>query len=130
MAALLVAACGQDAVVKPRKAEPAYAGPLDAGVVRTASGSVRGQVASDGAPKREQVVFRRETERAHLPLHLTAYRVSQVLGHPGDLVADTLALAGEMLSCSRGFPPLSSDSRFLKRSLGLGTRPRTPGGRI
>jgi para-nitrobenzyl esterase len=47
MTALLVAACGQDAAAKPRKAEPAYAGPLDAGVVRTAMGSVRGQVASD-----------------------------------------------------------------------------------
>jgi para-nitrobenzyl esterase len=47
MTVLLVAACGQDAVVRPRKAEPAYAGPLDAGVVRTALGSVRGQVASD-----------------------------------------------------------------------------------
>ncbi|MDT5413120.1 MAG: para-nitrobenzyl esterase [Mycobacterium sp.] len=51
-AALLVtvvtaAACGQGALVAPRKAEPAYAGPLDAGVVRTAMGSVRGQVASD-----------------------------------------------------------------------------------
>ena len=44
---LLVAACGQDAVVRPHKAEPAYAGPLDAGVVRTAMGSVRGQVAAD-----------------------------------------------------------------------------------
>ena len=47
MTALLVAACGQDTVVRPHKAEPAYAGPLDAGVVRTALGSVRGQVASD-----------------------------------------------------------------------------------
>ena len=40
-AALLVtvvtaAACGQGALVAPRKAEPPYAGPLDAGVVRTA----------------------------------------------------------------------------------------------
>ena len=47
MTVLLVAACGQDTAVKPRKAEPAYAGPLDAGVVRTTMGSVRGQVASD-----------------------------------------------------------------------------------
>ena len=51
-AALLVtvvtaAACGQGALVVPRKPEPPYAGPLDAGVVRTAMGSVRGQVASD-----------------------------------------------------------------------------------
>ncbi|MDT5088093.1 MAG: hypothetical protein QOG47_800, partial [Mycobacterium sp.] len=34
MTALLVAACGQDTVARPHKAEPAYAGPLDGGVVR------------------------------------------------------------------------------------------------
>jgi para-nitrobenzyl esterase len=45
--AVIAAACGQGAVVAPRKAEPPYAGPLDAGVVRTAMGSVRGMEASD-----------------------------------------------------------------------------------
>ncbi|HEY6857568.1 MAG TPA: carboxylesterase family protein, partial [Mycobacterium sp.] len=45
--AVMAAACGQGALVAPRKAESPYAGPLDAGVVRTAMGSVRGQVASD-----------------------------------------------------------------------------------
>jgi para-nitrobenzyl esterase len=44
---MVAAACGQSAVVAPRKAEPPYAGPLDAAVVRTAMGSVRGMVASD-----------------------------------------------------------------------------------
>ena len=45
--AVTAVACGHGALVAPRKVEPAYAGPLDAGVVRTAMGSVRGQVASD-----------------------------------------------------------------------------------
>jgi para-nitrobenzyl esterase len=44
--AVIAAACGPSGVA-PRKPEPPYAGPLDAGVVRTALGSVRGQVASD-----------------------------------------------------------------------------------
>ena len=58
----------------------------------------RGEVVNDCVAKREQVVFRCETECADLPLHLTAHRVPQVFGHRRDLVTDTLALAGEMLS--------------------------------
>jgi para-nitrobenzyl esterase len=45
--AVMVAACGQGGAITSRKAEPPYAGPLDAGVVRTSMGSVRGMVASD-----------------------------------------------------------------------------------
>jgi para-nitrobenzyl esterase len=44
---MLAAACGKGTVATSRKPEPPYAGPLDAGVVRTAMGSVRGMVASD-----------------------------------------------------------------------------------
>ena len=45
--AVMAAACGQGGAITSRKAEPPYAGPLDAGVVRTSMGSVRGMVASD-----------------------------------------------------------------------------------
>jgi para-nitrobenzyl esterase len=45
--AVLAAACGHGAAITSRKTEPPYAGPLDAGVVRTSMGSLRGMVASD-----------------------------------------------------------------------------------
>jgi para-nitrobenzyl esterase len=45
--AVMAAACGHGAGITSRKAEPPYAGPLDAGVVRTSMGSLRGMVASD-----------------------------------------------------------------------------------
>ncbi len=47
MAAVLVAGCGQGGALTSQRSEPAYAGPLDAGVVRTSMGSVRGLVAPD-----------------------------------------------------------------------------------
>ncbi|MGA8330190.1 MAG: carboxylesterase family protein [Mycobacterium sp.] len=43
----MAAACGHGAAVTKRKAEPPYAGPLDAGVVRTSMGSLRGMTAAD-----------------------------------------------------------------------------------
>ena len=45
--ALMAVACGHGAPIARRKAEPPYAGPLDAGVVRTSMGSLRGMTAAD-----------------------------------------------------------------------------------
>ncbi|WP_232064720.1 carboxylesterase/lipase family protein [Mycobacterium cookii] len=45
--ALTAAACGHGAAITKRKAEPPYAGPLDAGVVKTSMGSLRGMAAAD-----------------------------------------------------------------------------------
>jgi para-nitrobenzyl esterase len=45
-AALVAAACGRGGVTST-KSEPAYAGPLDAGVVRTSMGLMRGMAAAD-----------------------------------------------------------------------------------
>ena len=44
--AIVVAACGRGGITST-KSEPAYAGPLDAGVVRTPMGLMRGMVAAD-----------------------------------------------------------------------------------
>ena len=46
LVAIAVAACGQGGITS-KKSEPAYAGPLDAGVVRTSMGLMRGMVAAD-----------------------------------------------------------------------------------
>jgi para-nitrobenzyl esterase len=45
--AVLLAGCGVGASLTAQQSEPAYAGPLDAGVVRTSVGLLRGMVASD-----------------------------------------------------------------------------------
>ena len=45
--AVAVAACGRGGGMTSSKHEPAYAGPLDAGVVRTSMGLMRGMVAAD-----------------------------------------------------------------------------------
>src|SRR5579884_3081636 len=45
--ALLVTACGHGGVLLRQKSPPDRAGSADAGVVRTATGLVRGQVAAD-----------------------------------------------------------------------------------
>jgi para-nitrobenzyl esterase len=45
--AVMAAACGQDGSITSRKTEPPYAGPMDAGVVRTSMGTLRGMAASD-----------------------------------------------------------------------------------
>ena len=45
--AAVVACCGRGGGMASLKTEPAYAGPLDAGVVRTSMGLVRGMVAAD-----------------------------------------------------------------------------------
>ena len=45
--ALTAAACGHGPAITKRKAEPPYAGPLDAGVVKTSMGSLRGMAAAD-----------------------------------------------------------------------------------
>lgn len=45
--AMVAAGCGQGGGMASRKPEPAYAGPLDAGVVRTSIGPVRGMAAVD-----------------------------------------------------------------------------------
>ena len=47
MTAVVAAACGQGGSITSHKTEPPYAGPLDAGVVRTAMGTVRGMEAAD-----------------------------------------------------------------------------------
>jgi para-nitrobenzyl esterase len=47
MAAAVVAGCGQVGGAPRRTSEPPYAGPLDAGVVRTPMGPLRGLVAAD-----------------------------------------------------------------------------------
>ncbi len=47
LTALLAAACARGGGITSHKSEPAYAGPLDAGVVRTSMGVVRGMVAAD-----------------------------------------------------------------------------------
>jgi len=44
---VMAAACGQGAGITSRNAESPYAGPLDAGVVRTSMGPLRGMAASD-----------------------------------------------------------------------------------
>lgn len=46
-AATVLAGCAAVGGAPPRKSEPAYAGPLDAGVVRTEMGPLRGLVAAD-----------------------------------------------------------------------------------
>lgn len=46
-AAIVVAGCGQVGSAPPRKSEPPYAGPLDAAMVRTSMGPLRGSVAAD-----------------------------------------------------------------------------------
>src|SRR5271168_489304 len=46
VAAIAVAACGRGGITST-KSEPAYAGPLDAGIVRTSIGLMRGMVAAD-----------------------------------------------------------------------------------
>jgi hypothetical protein len=38
----------------------------------------RREVVTDGAPKRNKIVFGREPECRHLPLHFVAYSFSQV----------------------------------------------------
>ena len=45
--AVVAAACGQGGSITSRKTEPPYAGPMDAGVVRTSMGTLRGMAASD-----------------------------------------------------------------------------------
>jgi para-nitrobenzyl esterase len=47
VATVLVAGCGAAASLTTQRSEPAYAGPLDAGVVRTSVGLLRGLVAPD-----------------------------------------------------------------------------------
>lgn len=47
VAAVLLMGCGPGTALTSRRSEPAYAGPLDAGVVRTSMGPVRGLVAPD-----------------------------------------------------------------------------------
>jgi para-nitrobenzyl esterase len=45
--AVVAASCGWGGGMTPLKSEPAYAGPLDAGVVRTSMGLMRGMLAAD-----------------------------------------------------------------------------------
>lgn len=47
VAATVVGGCGQVGSTPARKSRPPYAGPLDAGVVRTSMGPLRGEVAAD-----------------------------------------------------------------------------------
>jgi para-nitrobenzyl esterase len=47
LTAVLVASCGAGGSLASHKSEPAYAGPLDAGVVRTSMGPMRGLAAAD-----------------------------------------------------------------------------------
>ncbi|HEY2447872.1 MAG TPA: carboxylesterase family protein, partial [Mycobacterium sp.] len=47
LVAAVMVACGQGSSITARKAEPAFAGPLDAAVVHTPMGTVRGMAASD-----------------------------------------------------------------------------------
>jgi para-nitrobenzyl esterase len=47
VAAIVVAACGRGGTATSLKAEPANANPLEAGVIRTSMGALRGMIASD-----------------------------------------------------------------------------------